>query len=315
MSQQTNKTLIGGFVVGALVLVVAGVLVFGSGKMFKKTIDYVMYFQGSVKGLNVGAPLVFKGVKVGAVKEIILQADASKLSFQVPVIVELDPTRIQVLHGKQDGFQEGRFKQLIDLGLRAQLQTQSMVTGQLIIDLDFHPDKPVRLVNDTFSLPEVPTIPSTIDEITKTVGELPLKEIAEKLNLAIVGIERIVSSPELKSSIKNLDLTLVKAQELLTNVNNQVGPLSGSALKLMKNVDAELKPLAESIRRTADTANQTIKQAEKTLMSADEFLGSKSQLRYQIAKMLEELVTSARSIRVWADYLERHPEALLQGKK
>lgn len=137
MSKEANKTLIGAFVVGAVFLLVAAVLIFGSGKFFRKTYKAVMFFEGSIKGLNVGSPVMFRGVKVGTVTDINLILYAKDLSMRTTVIAEFDPERWTLVGGERGDVK--RLQLVIDRGLRAQLQMQSFVTGQLMIALDFFP--------------------------------------------------------------------------------------------------------------------------------------------------------------------------------
>src|SRR3984885_2404132 len=142
MSKKVNKTVIGMFVVGALVLLMAAIVVFGSGELFKRTNKFVLYFDGSVKGLAVGAPVMFRGVSIGTVKDISLIYDSKAGTITLPVIVEIEQDRIQGApsFGELDGA-----KKMIALGLRANLEVQSFLTGQLMISFDFYPDRPAIL--------------------------------------------------------------------------------------------------------------------------------------------------------------------------
>lgn len=137
MSKPASKTLIGVFVIGAIALAVLAVVVFGSGRFFSEKMPLVMYFEGSVAGLNIGSPVMFRGVKVGIVKDIVLRFDAKDVSFLIPVYVELDPKKFLVIGKFTD--EEELDRTLINKGLRATLELQSMVTGQLMVNLDFHP--------------------------------------------------------------------------------------------------------------------------------------------------------------------------------
>jgi paraquat-inducible protein B len=143
MAKKVSKTLIGGFVVGAVALIVAGVLVFGSGKFLQESYRYVLFFPGSLKGLSVGAPVLFQGVKVGSVIDITIEADADAQTSQIPVTMEVLPKKFKVVRGKRRSDPYESLAILIERGLRAQLQQQSFVTGQLMIGLDFYPDTPV----------------------------------------------------------------------------------------------------------------------------------------------------------------------------
>ena len=139
MSKQANKTLIGAFVVGAVALAVIGVLVFSSGEFFTEKRTFVMYFEGSVKGLDEGAPVIFRGVRIGSVTNIILRADPNDLSITIPIFVEIEPERFE-MGGSRKHSPEETSRILIQRGLKAELEMQSLVTGKLIVALDFFPD-------------------------------------------------------------------------------------------------------------------------------------------------------------------------------
>ncbi|UCD34191.1 MAG: MCE family protein, partial [Nitrospiraceae bacterium] len=176
MSKQANKTAVGAFVLGAIALAVAGVLIFGSGKFFADTDKYVLHFEGSVKGLNTGAPVMFRGVKIGSVTDILLRYDPVDLSVHIPVIIEVDRSRFSRINTVKE--RRTSINVLIERGLKAQLQLQSVVTGQLMVDLDFYPEDPVNLVgNNDIPYAEVPTIPSNLQKLTKTLEQLPLDEL------------------------------------------------------------------------------------------------------------------------------------------
>ena len=347
MSKPTNKTLIGVFVVGAVALIVAGVLVFGSGRFLQKTIKFVMYFDGSVKGLNVGAPVVFRGVKVGTVADILLRFHPADAAFRIPVFVEIEPERVEVIGEAPTREDPQRIRDfLVESGLRARLQMQSLVTGQLMVELDFHPDKPVRLVGEETEYPEIPTIPSPLEELSKTIEEAPIKEIFKGLLSAVEGIEEIVNSPEIKGIIRSLNLAVEDAGKLVRNIDGQVAPLASSIErtvrdtrklvlnvnaqippltssiketvedygKLARNVDGQVAPLASSIEETLEKTRAALEQARKSLAVAEDDLAEDSPLLVELDNTLKEVGAAARSIRLLADYLKRHPEALLKGK-
>lgn len=347
MSKKANKTAIGGFVVGALALIVVGVLVFGSGKFLTETQTYVMYFEGSVKGLNVGAPLVFRGVKIGSVTNILLVANTDDLSFRIPVFVEVERKHFTLTGDEAlDLSPKEQLVLLVARGLRAQLIVQSMVTGQLIVELDFHRDKPAKLVAGYSEYLEIPTIRSGMDDLVKQIEEAPIEDILTKVLSAVDGIAKVVNSKEVKESLMSLEQTLKNLNKLVQNIDSRIEPLlsvveeavkdygklarnvdrqvkpvlSGiveterHADKLVKNVDAQVTRLGSRIEEAAKSANAALVEAQKTLNTIEGLTGQDSQMIYQITTTLKELSAAARSIRVWADYLERHPEALLRGK-
>jgi len=347
MSKKANKTAIGGFVVGALALIVVGVLIFGSGKFLTERETYVMYFEGSVKGLNVGAPLVFRGVKIGSVTNILLVANTDDLSFTIPVFVETQRKHFTLTGDETlDLSPKEQLVLLVARGLRAQLIKQSMVTGQLIVELDFHRDTPAKLVARDSEYMEIPTISSGMDDLMKQIEKAPIEDILNKVLSAVDGIEKAINSKEVKESLRSLEQTVKNLNKLVLNIDSRIEPLVSTveetvkdygklarnvdrqvkpvlsgireterhAYKLVKNVDAQVTLLGSRIDEAAKSANAALVEATKTLNTIEGLTSEDSQMMYQITTTLKELSAAARSIRVWADYLERHPEALVRGK-
>jgi paraquat-inducible protein B len=347
MSKKANKTAIGGFVVGALALIVVGVLIFGSGKFLAKTETYVMYFEGSVNGLNEGAPLVFRGVKIGSVTRILLVANTDDLSFRIPVFVDVERKHFTLTGDEAlDLSPKEQLVLLVARGLRAQLIAQSMVTGQLMVELDFHRDKPAKLVAGDSEYLEIPTIRSGMDDLVKQIAEAPIEDILKKVLSAVDGIEKAVNSREVKKSLSSLEQTLKNLNKLVLNIDSRIEPLISTveetvkdygrlarnmdrqvepvlsgiveterhANKMVKNVDAQVTLLGSRIDEASKSASAALVEAKKTLNTIEGLTGKDSQMIYQMTTTLKELSAAARSIRVWADYLERHPEALVRGK-
>ncbi|NNL77720.1 MAG: MCE family protein [Desulfobacterales bacterium] len=350
MSKQANKTAIGVFVVGAVAMIIVAIVIFGSGKFFTKTEIYVAYFQGSVKGLRIGAPVVFRGVKVGEVTDILIHANLQDLSIEIPVVFQIEPERFSELAAANRGRRK-MVDNLIKRGLRAQLQMQSLVTGQLVINLDFDPDEPVRLlgkVGKDFGkdVLEVPTIQTSMQMLEKTMEEVPLEDLARSIQNSLNGIERIVNSPEITKSLTYLRQTLKDVRNLVRHVDEKIDPLFGDVQQTLKkvqtlvgDVDRQVDPLATSLTQTSDDARKllnnvnrrvepiqtdlakttanlraALEAAEETLGSVDEMVSENSEFRYQIDIFLRELSFAARSFRSFADYLERNPDALIRGK-
>ena len=352
MSKKANKTLIGVFVVAATAMLVAAVLIFGSGKFFKEKHEYVAYFHGSVKGLRVGAPVVFRGVRIGEVKDIALHYYRDELAFKIPVILTLYPEKVIGIGLEESPEQEAAaWKKLLDEGLRASLEMQSIVTGQLLIGLDFHKDAPLDLqgLEDLKLGPnvlEIPTIKSGLQLLGKKLEALPLDKIAADLQSSIRGIKDFVNSPEIGQGLlyfkqtmqeaRNLishvdkkvnplfaqvDQTLLDAQKLLRAVDDQVDPLATSvkgtsddAGKLFRNVNQRIGPLQADLNKTTATLRSALSSAESAINEIDGMVSDESDLRYYIDIFMREITLAARSVRALADYLERNPDALLRGK-
>lgn len=332
MAKQFSKTVIGGFMVSAMVLLVIAVVIFGGGRVFQKTFPFVLFFKGSVKGLKAGSPVLFRGVEVGSVEQIVIQAAPKTGEALIPVVVNLNRDNVET-DEKKDLHKE--MSNLIEHGLRAQLTIQSFVTGQLMIELDFHPDKPAQLVGIDFGYPEIPTISTPLEQIAETFEKYPLNEFVEKINAAIDGIEKVLVAPELMEIVRSLndaaqsasklinngDKLINDADNLVLNMDRQVEPLSQSyksvardAQNLLRNVDSRIDPLSDQLDSSLNNARSTLEQMEKTFKTYSDLVEDRSELRYKLDSAMNEVAAAARSIRELAEYMRQHPEALLRGK-
>jgi len=313
MGKKISPTVIGAFVVGAVALAVAGVLVFGSGQFFKKTRPYVMYFPGSVNGLSVGSPVKFRGVQLGQVTNIELVFDAAQDSKapRIPVFVELDPAKI-IVEGTEMKLSDPKMLQtFFDHGLRAQLQSQSLVTGLLFVQLDFFPDTPIRFVNPPNSWPpELPTIPSTLEqaqsaarEIIDELRSIKFGPVMQQVSEALEGINTLVNSPAIKQTIDALPGTVKQLDDTISD-----------ARRVLARVDGQVAPLGKRLDETLAQTTTTMAAVQKTAGNASTLIEPGSPLDYQLRKSLEDLGGAARAIQQFADYLERNPSALIYGK-
>jgi paraquat-inducible protein B len=325
MSKKINKTVIGAFVLGAIALMVAGVLILGSGKFFTREYVYITYFAGSVKGLSVGSPVVFRGVKIGTVTDIGIFFDTETAQLRIPVVFMLDPRKFK---GTPVEFQRdaASIKIAVDKGLRTQLQLQSIVTGQLMLSLDFFPDKPAVFVgwDKSNNYPEIPSIPTPLEELQRTLETLPLKKIVENLNDTLENLDKLVHSFNEKKTAETLVSTVRDVQTLVRNVNAKVDPLvasitrtSGAAestfvetRETVVAVRGDLKELVTSLKSGIESAQSVLKQSEQTLQA----YSPDSPLVTELHRTLRELSSTSRSFRNLSDYLERHPESVLRGK-
>lgn len=310
MAKQANRMMIGGFVVLAVIIMAASLVVFGSGKFFQKTNKYILYFDESIKGLSVGAPVLFQGVPVGSVTSIILEADLVKMKTQIPVIIEIEPDRWKVRTGERD-YRKVAAK-LIEMGLRAQLVMQSFITGQLMIQLDFYPKStvcyaPGQIDKDYKDLIVIPTCTSTGERLAQALGDLDLKGIEKHLLSVLASVDRFVNNPDLTASLSGLKDTLQDARQLLTRMDRQVDPLADDVKKTVKdfgklanNIDGRVGGVATGLDTTMSAA--------KGVLSQD------SPLMVELENTLKEISAMSRSIRQLANYLDQHPEALIRGK-
>jgi paraquat-inducible protein B len=278
MSRKANPSAIGAFVIGGLTLAIGAIMLLGGGRFFQDTSTYVMYFEGSVSGLRIGAPVEFRGVKVGEVRDILGTVN-EELEIQIPVFVQFGGDRLRpTVEGGRITDTEQAIPILIQRGMRAQLELQSLVTGQFYIELDFHPDTPARFVGDGVHR-EIPTIPSAMSQLASRIQGLPIDELFESALGALNAIEALVSSEEVGGAIGSFQGTLRDMSSMV------------------RELEQKLPPMVEA--------------AEEAFSIAAEG----SPVRYRLEDTLSELSAAARSIRVFADYLAQHPEALLTGKR
>ncbi len=330
---------------GAAVLAVAGVAYFGSGEFLAKKYTYVAFFEGSLKGLNIGAPVTFRGVRIGTVSNIVVRYDSDDHSVRIPVYFELEQGRVEAVRERTgDAYQT--VGALINDGLRAQLVTQSFVTGQVAVQLDFHPNTVVEPVGADPDYHEFPTIPSTMEKMGKALEDFDLGGLLSNIASAVEGIGELAQSAELRDAIAALDETIKAFGKLARDIDAKVDPIAGNidetftaarrtldqvtesvasvegtvnptiedARKLIQNIDGQVNPAVASFLLTAETAQTALEQARETLAVAKADIAEDSELYRSAVDALNELAAAARSIRELADLLEQHPEALLQGK-
>src|SRR5215475_5684405 len=289
MARKANPALIGAFVLGAVVLAVVGLVVFGGGKFFRQTLLFVVYFDESVKGLAVGAPVMFTGDRVGSVTDIKVVIDREKNRLMIPVFFEIEADRFTETTGTKVRFSrrehEGA-KVLIAEGLRAQLEMQSLVTGQLVIQLEFHPNSPIRLVGLTQGVLEMPSVPSSTERLTKAIDNLPLDKIASAALAALQGIERVVNNPDIAQTLASLRTAVASTQQLVQRIDARVDPLVGDVQKLARTVDSQIGPLASSVDKTLEAARETVRDAQAMVRRLDA----------DVVPAVKETVQDARSL-------------------
>ncbi len=291
MARKVSPSLIGAFVVGALALAIAAVIVLAGRHWFIRPATCMMAFDSSVAGLSVGAPVRFRGVPLGRVADIQLRYGRS----QIVVVAEIEPSRIQGLNPQSAPAEVvGVVRTTVGEGLRAQLQLDSLVTGQLYVGLDFYPGTPATLTGTDPSQCEIPTIPTTLaevqDKMEKVVTQLqqlPLKETLEAATRAADAIQKIAASPEIPRILRTAEDTLRETRGLIRGLNAEVAPAIGDlrltldqarrtvdavgrdVQRLVQDVDARVGPLAESVTAAADSTQMLMRDGQRTLARLD----------------------------------------------
>jgi paraquat-inducible protein B len=328
MSKKANTAMIGAFVIGAIFLAVVGILVFGSGKLFKNTDEFVLFFDGDLQGLSVGGPVLFRGVPVGQVLDVRVYYQHLGSAFLIPVTIETDPARFHELDPEGDGADTGGISQeeldrLIAQGLRARLTMLSPVTGQLAVLLDMLPDTPVNLRGDGRML-EIPTVPSSIERLTSALEKLDLGRLVDNVNRAMVALENIVDAEAVEKLVGDFQVAAEEVGKLAREMRGHsallteiVQETARDASALMQSLDRQVDPVAGAVVHTMARIQQTTARAEAALAAmhqlADNYSGD-SAFNHELSIALEEIAATARSVRALTDMLQQQPDVLLRGR-
>ena len=266
-----------------------------SEKTYARKERWLLHFDSGVRGLIAGAPVELQGIQIGQVLDINLEFDVDKAAFSVPVLVEIEPDRLKATGQLPEGTEHQKIMDyLVEKGLRAQLKTGSLITGQLLVAIDMHPEAPPAKINWEGRYAELPTMPTTMQEMTTSLTQLlrkleklPIEQIGSDLQDTVAGAKRLTNSAELRKSVTALNQTLDEAQKFVAALNTSIAPELKTAVS---NLDSAL---VQTQKLTRSLNSNVAPQADRTL------------------KALQE---AARSIKNLAAYLERNPEALIRGK-
>jgi phospholipid/cholesterol/gamma-HCH transport system substrate-binding protein len=320
MGKKANPAIIGAFVLGAIALGVFGILMFGSGRLFRNTAQFVVFFPGAVDGLSVGAPVKIKGVEVGSVTDIRLRVAGTGVAtvkelaegIRIPVFIEVDNDKLSNLGaGGRNLNNPETIKDLIAGGLRAQLATQSLLTGLLFVQLNFYADIPPSFaMPEGFEPPEIPAIPTSLERVQSAAEDLVRKfqtvDLARMVTSAadaLDGVNHLVNSPALHRTVEALPTTLAHLDETVTSLHS-----------LVTDLNAKKGPLLDGLRVTVDKGRETFEQARTTLASIDRVLAPTSPFATSVGSALQDVSEAARAVRLLADYLERNPGAIVRGR-
>ncbi len=271
---------------------------------YTRKVRFVLFFEGSVRGLAIDAPVEFKGIKVGRVVDVRLEYDQRDTSFRIPVLIEIEPERVIARGGDADQNPQQVLETLVEQGLRARLQMGNLLTGQLFVELDMRPDLPARLVSEGKDIPELPTIPGRLEQLTGSLRSVlakleavELDKIGAALQGSLEGADRLLNSADARQALGGLNDTLA----LLRSTLGQL--------------DARAGPIAANMEKALGTGHQALERIELTMNRFNEVLAQDSPSQYRFNQMTEELAEMARSIRHLVDLLERDPQSIIFGKQ
>jgi paraquat-inducible protein B len=332
MSAKANPVVVGSFVIGALVLLVGAILVFGGGRFFEERRTFVTYFDGSLKGLRVGSNVLFRGVRVGFVRDIHVKIDRDTGEFLVPVTFQILPEAVALVDPQERLLPSGRaspgLDELIGRGLRTRLEMESFVTGQLVIELDFHPDAPATFWGEPGGMQEIPSIPSNIQQVLermqKFVTDLQAKvdvdELVNAVANTLAGIEALVRSEDLQGALSGLNRlsNLEELQDVPAAVIETLAEVDRTLAEfraLVAATDQRMEPLLVRAEDSLENLSTVLRDASGLLEALAGEVSADSDLNFQMRRTLEETQAAARSLRQLAEFLERNPEALLRGRR
>ena len=304
MNKRVSPTVIGAFVFGAMAIAVAGIVLFGSLTWFSTIYRFVLYFDDSVDGLVVGAPVKFKGVQIGSVEQILLSPTDQFAQPRIAVIIGLDETRIRSLGGHAAGFTAEQVTEAIERGLRATLASQSLLTGLLFVSLNYESEPaPPKLYADNTGYPEIPTVPSRVEQVAQTAND-----IFKKLQ-ALDWDGLFTSISETMDGLRNL----VAARET-QDVTRQLNDTLESVRKLSNRLDTKIDPLTVSVQDVAKDVRTTLAKIDGTVTELKGVLGDDAPLTYDLGRSIREVELAARSLRELANSLDHNPSQLIFGR-
>jgi paraquat-inducible protein B len=338
MSRRASPTLIGAFVVGGVALLALALIVVGGGELLQRRERAVMFFENSIYGLEVGAPVVFRGVRVGSVKSIGVFYDGAHDSFAIPVVAELESDAIRGLDGKRAGAQAA-LPALVARGMRAQLQMQSLLTGQLYVDLDLRPDQAASLRHGADAgTVEIPTATTAIQNLKSQLDGIDFRRLVEDVS-AIAGSTRsLLGGPQLKQALDDLQQITASLRRMAGRAEQRLDPLADEAHATLAGTRSAMERLgraADGVGRTADSLDTASQRAASLLAPDSPLLADLRRAADQLAqaaasvrrgtsedsallrdagRALNDVSRAARALRELAELLERRPDALLRGR-
>lgn len=322
MAKRANPSVVGGFVVGGIILVLAAIVVLGAGHFFSPRREFVCFFSGNVNGLKVGAPVKIRGVPIGSVVAVrinlpgverpTITTAAQARAVQIPVIIELDENQLSALGARRKILRTEEVRNLIKAGLRARLSTESLLTGLLYVDLDFLPDTPAHLVlkPGQTKYVEIPTVPTQFEELQQAVtnalaklDKVDVGGLVEKLKEAAESMRDLAKSTELQDALVALNGTLKSLHKTSRTAREQV-------MRMRENT----RPLIVSLTKTSDQARLALQQMQATLVTMQHTVDENSPAMYNLSRAAQNLSQASLAIRNLAVELQRNPSVLVRGK-
>jgi paraquat-inducible protein B len=323
MSAKTHPRLIGAFVLGAVALVLLAITFLSSGGFLQQRDRFVVFFPGSVMGLQSGSAVTFRGVRVGEVIEVSpFQTGLPDNPIQIEVVCEFYGDVIESPEGVENPYdgldQEEATALLIEQGIRARMMSASLLTGQKYIELDFLPDDPARLAGLSRRYPEIPTTPTALEKASERIedlfnklAEVPLDQLVDDVQKVIHTAREILESPEIKATLEGAQ----RAAELIESTLEEARETLRAARDMIESIQEETDGLGGEVKGAVTDLRERLSQLEKTFDSLEGTLRGADDARMDVSDTLVEMQRALESLRNLVEYMQTHPEALLQGKE
>ena len=318
----SNPTALGLFLVIGLVLGMAGVLIFSSGNLFHSQQKSILYFDGSLKGLNPGAPVKFRGVTIGKVDQVVIRHNQAKDDYAMPVIIAVDEKLVQ--SKSDENLQIGNqtlLNENIRRGFRARLDAESLVTGVLYVSVDIIPDAPPPVFHQIGrEYTEIPTLPSQVQLLLDHLEHLDLPGISTKLTAVLSRLDASLGQLDFARINAGVTNLLGAANQFLTtpDLTNSVVALRRTlnrAETLLARIDGRVDPLADNLTNTLFEAQKTLAEVRRGAKNFSDLLGPDNSFGSDLTQALEQLGNAGRAVADLAGFLQRNPDALLVGRK
>jgi len=313
-SHKNTSLLIGAFIVGATIIVFVALIFFSDGQIFSSQKRVVMYYNGSVQGLQVGAPIKLKGVVLGEIVDIQINFENESQAVMTAVTGDLVLSRISQKGAEIDST---FLKESIDNGLRAQLNYQSILTGQLYVELDFFPDSPLTLYGLQDKYLELPTVATDFEKITKDLQALNVKGLVANLENLFLQVTNIVASGKIEKTLDNvssaaesMDKVAVTLDKEFVELSKNLSTTSVELSHLLKTLNKSAPEMAEQLNQNLVVLQKSLDHFNRTAQTLNHTLSEDSPLVHQLNTTLEEVSESARAFRTLSETIEQQPEAI-----
>jgi len=323
VNTRTHPRLIGAFTLGAIALVLVAVVLLSSEDWFVHRDRFAVYFPGSVKGLNRGAQVTFRGIKVGEVVDV--QAFLTGLEdpiIQIEVVIEISTAAIDAPPGVPRAFAEDASadefsKWLIARGVRARMMGSGIVS-QRYVDLDFLPKDQARFLGLHPRYPQLPTTPTMMekvgdraDDFLAKMAELPVPEILDDVHKSVVALRGVLESKDLKQVLATTNTTT----EALGQRLQELQATLATANKVLGTVDEQAALAGADTRKTLAELRETMARTQKSLDAMEGTMRGTDEARVTAAQAMQELSRTMQALRNLVDYIQTHPEAIVRGKE